>query len=134
MQYSLPIINARLDVIETIIGPSPRLLIYTGAKPANCAAPATGTLLNRMLLPVDYMIAASGGQKLKNGVWTGDAIAAGVQGYFRLLDTAELVAHIQGTIGLATDIPLPDLVVDELNVALNQTMTFAGWSITGGNA
>lgn len=45
LQYSEPVRNARLDAVESTIGPTPILRIYSGSKPAATTDAATGTLL-----------------------------------------------------------------------------------------
>ena len=63
MQYSVTVNNARLDVVETTIGASPTLNLYSGSAPANCAAADTGTLLATLTLPADWMLAAAAGSR-----------------------------------------------------------------------
>lgn len=73
LQYSVAVNNARLDAIESTIGTSAKLRIYTGSAPANAAAAATGTLLIEIALPSDWMAAASSASKSKAGTWSGAA-------------------------------------------------------------
>jgi len=58
LQYSQPVLNAKLDAIEATIGVSALLKFYSGAMPANCAAAATGVLLGSTALPADWLAAA----------------------------------------------------------------------------
>jgi len=97
LQYSVAIRNAQLDAVESTIGASARLRIYTGGPPANCAAAATGTLLADMTLPADWLAAATGGTKSKLGTWQ-DASADnnGTAGYFRIWDSAVTTCGAQG--------------------------------------
>lgn len=97
IQFSTAVRNARLDAIETAIGTSPVLKIFTGSMPANCAAADSGTLLDSMSLPSDWMASASGGSKAIAGSWSSSASAAGTAGYFRIYDSGA-TCHIQGTI------------------------------------
>ena len=126
LQYSVPINDARLDAIETVIGTSPKLRIYTGGIPANAAAAATGTVLVEMSLPVDWLANSAANVKSKAGVWAGTSIAAGTAGYFRILNTAGTVTGIQGTCGLVSG----DLSLDNNVIAINQPVTVTGFSIT----
>ena len=75
IQYSSVIYLARLDQVEVSAGASPKLRIFSGAAPANCAAADSGTLLCEMTLPADWMAAASGTTKTLAGSWTGTASA-----------------------------------------------------------
>lgn len=129
MQYSVTSNNNALDSRETSVGASPKLRFYSGAKPANCAAAAAGTLLCEQTLPADWMNAAAG-TKTKLGTWTGVAVAAGVIGHFRIYDNAGATCHIQGT---ASDSGTPDMVVDNATVAIGQTVIVNTFTLTPGN-
>lgn len=101
LQFSVAVQNGRLDAIETVIGASAKLNIYSGSVPANCAAAPAGTLLASITLPADYMAPASGGTKTMSGTWTGTAVADGTAGYFRITDSGGTVCGEQGTISAA---------------------------------
>lgn len=125
VQYSVPVNNARLDAIETTIGASAKLKIYSGAAPANCAAAATGTLLVDMALPADWMAAASAPSKAKSGTWSGTGAAAGTAGYFRITDTAGTVVGLQGTCGQGSG----DMSLDNVSIAVSQVVTVNTFTI-----
>lgn len=129
LQYSVPVNNARLDATETTIGANPKLCIYTGSAPANCAAAATGTKLVEIALPADWMADAASGSKGKQGTWSAAASAAGTAGYFRILNNAGTVAHAQGTCGQGSG----DLQMDNTNIANGQTVTVNSFTLTAGN-
>ena len=57
-QYSVAVRNAKLDAVETQIGVSAILKIFSGAEPANCAAGDPAGLLCTIALPADWMAAA----------------------------------------------------------------------------
>lgn len=130
VQFSVEVRNARLDAVETVIGAAPRLRIYTGSKPANTAAAATGTLLVDMTLPNDFLQAAAGGTKLLNGSWTANGAADGVAGYYRIWNAALTTCHEQGTVGQGTG----DLSLDNTNIATGQAVTINTFSKSDGNA
>lgn len=122
MQYSLAVNNARLDTVETVIGASAKLRLYTGAMPANCAAARTGTLLVEIALPADYMSAASAGSKSKLGVWSGTAIAGTgtTPGYGCIMDSAGTTCHLQGTSGVGSgEIPADGTITAGQTVTVN---------------
>lgn len=125
--------DAMNDALETSAGVSVQLRIYTGAQPANCAAAATGTLLATLTLPSDWMSASSGGVKSKTGTWTGTSTAAGTAGYFRILNSAGTVVVAQGSITLVTT-GTGDMLMDNTNITVGQTITVATFSLTAGNA
>lgn len=102
-QYSDASRNAANDAIETALGASPLLRMYSGLPPANVAAAVTGTLLVDMVLPVDALSASAvtGGNADKTllGTWQDAAAdASGRAGYFRLFNATGPVAHIQGLV------------------------------------
>ena len=129
LQYSVAVNNARLDSIETTIGTSAKLRLYTGSVPANCAAAATGTLLAELTLPSDWMAAASGASKVKAGTWSGTASATGVAGYFRIVDSGGTNTGIQGTAGMSAT----DMILDNNNLATSQSITVNSFQLNTGN-
>ena len=129
IQYSVAANNARLDSIETTIGASAKLRIYTGSVPANCAAAATGTLLVEMALPSDWMNAASGASKTKLGTWTGTASGTGTAGYFRIVDNGGTVTGIQGTAGMSGT----DLILNNSALAVSQSVEVTSFTLNTGN-
>ena len=136
LQLSVAVRNALLDSIETTIGASPKLRIYSGSVPANCAAAATGTMLVDMTLPADFMAAASSGSKALAGTWSasGDAGAgAGTNaGYYRILDAAGTTCHEQGTVTATGG--GGDLTVDNTSIASAQAVSITSWTRTQGGA
>jgi len=99
IQLSTAVRNGRLDALETVIGTSAVLKIFSGSMPANPATADSGTLLANMSLQSDWMNAASSGSKTKNGTWS-DASADGTAsaGYFRLYASDGTTCGLQGTI------------------------------------
>ena len=134
-QYSVAVRNATLDPIESTIGTSPRLYLYTGSIPANTAAAATGTLLNSASysLPADWLTAASGGQKtINNGPWTVTANATGTAGYFRILDSTGTTVGIQGTVSATGG--GGDMILDNTSIVSGQAVSITAFTITAGGA
>lgn len=132
-QYSVAVRNATLDPIESTIGVTPRLYLYTGSPPATTATAATGTLLNSASysLPSDWMAAASGGSKgIAGAPWTVTANAAGTAGYFRILDSTGTTVGIQGTVGIGTG----DMQLDNTNITSGQVVSITAFTITAGGA
>lgn len=133
LQLSVAARNARLDAIETTIGTSAILRIRTGAAPATCATADSGTVLATLNLPADYLAAAASGAKAKSGTWEDTAAdAAGTAAHFRLYDSAGTTCHLQGTVtgtGGGGDLELNNTVL-----AVGQTVTITGFTLTDGNA
>ncbi len=135
IQYSVSLQNAQLDAIETEVGVSAKLRIYTGSAPADADTAASGTLLVEMSLPSDWMAAASSGSKAKSGTWSGTGLAAAgtgtAAGYFRIYDTGGTVCSIQGTITVTGG--GGDMTLVNTSIAENQTVTVDTFTITAGN-
>jgi hypothetical protein len=129
-QYSVSVRDARNEAIETIIGASAKLYLYSGAEPANCGSSDPSGLLATLTLPADWMSPSSGGVKAKNGVWSGVGSAAGVAASYRIKDGAGTTCHIQGSVGIGSG----DLQLDNTNIAIGQTITVNTYQITDANS
>lgn len=132
VQLSVRVRNARLDVIETTTGASPKLRIYTGSKPADCATAPSGSLLAEITCPSDWMAAASGGSKALAGSWTVSASGTGTAGYYRIYDSAGTNCDEQGTITATGG--GGDMTVDNTSIASGQTVTVTSKTLTDANA
>lgn len=131
IQRSVAVNNARLDAIETTVGTAPKLRIYSGAPPANCAAARTGTLLCEITLPSDWMAAASSASKAKAGSWTGTGAAAGTAGHYAIMDSAGSTCHEQGTVTATGG--GGDATIDNTSIAIGQTVTVNTFQWNAGN-
>lgn len=133
IQLSVAVRNARLDALETVAGTAPKLRLYSGTQPANCAAAASGTLLREITLPSDWMSAASAGSKALAGSWTdSSAGTAGTAGHYRVMDSTGATCHEQGTVTITGS--GGDLTLDNNVIAASQTITITSWTKTDGNA
>ena len=139
MDYHVDLREAQLDVIETTVGEAPILEIRSGAKPANCSAADSGTLLAELDLPTDWMEAAgatTAGVKGKSGTWSGTGEAgagAGTNaGHFRIKDSGGTTCYIQGSITATGD--GGDMTLDNISIASGQAFTVQTFAITAGNA
>lgn len=131
LQYSTTLRNAQLDAIETVVGASAVLKIRSGAAPANAAAADSGTVLATFALPADWMAAAAAGAKAKLGTWEDTAAdASGTAGHFRLYAADGTTCHIQGTVAVSG----ADLLIDNVSINANQTVTITAFGFTAGNA
>jgi hypothetical protein len=131
LQYSVAVRNARLDAVESTTGTTPTLEIRSGSPPANAAAADTGTLLASMTLPSDWMAAASGGTKALSGTWQDtSADAAGTAGHFRIKQST--TCHIQGTVTATGG--GGDMTISNTSVAIGDSITVTGFTLTAGNA
>lgn len=132
VQLSVAVRNARLDAIESTTGTSAKLTLYTGAPPANCATAPSGTLLDTVSLPSDWMANASSGSKAMSGSWSGAAGASGTAGYFRITDTAGTTCHMQGTVTATGG--GGDMTIDNNVLASGQGFSVTTFTITDANA
>lgn len=133
MQFSVAVRNAMLDAIETTMGPSVKLQIWTGAPPANCAAAATGTKLVEIALASDWAAAASGGSKALNGLpLLTTALANGNAGYYRYVDSAGTTCHEQGTVTATGG--GGDVTVDNVAMAIGQEVQVTAFTKTAPGA
>lgn len=130
MQYSILVNNARLDAIETTVGVSPKLRIFSGTIPANCAAADSGTLLCEMTLPSDWMSAAASNTKALLGSWTGTASggSGATPTHFRIWNNGATACGLQGTSGVNTG----ELQVNG-TITSGQAVTVSSFSLTSGN-
>lgn len=131
-QESIAVRNARINSIETTIGTAAVLKIRTGAQPADCATADSGTVLVSMILPSDWMGAASSGSASKLGTWSGTAGAGGTAGYFRVYASDGTTCGAQGSVTATGG--GGDMTVDNTSIASGQTVTVNTFSITAGNA
>jgi len=110
----------------------PKLQIFTGSLPANCAAASTGTKLIEMTLPADWSSAASSGSKALSGTWQSTGLAAGTAGYYRIVDNAGTTCHEQGDVTATGGGGA--LTLDNTSIASAQTVTITSHTLTAPNA
>lgn len=131
LKYATPVRNAMLDALETVIGVSALLRIYSGTEPANPAATiGAAVLLAEIAVPSDWMAAASGGTKAKAGTWSANAVsgAGATPTFFRLWDTAGTTCGAQGSAGVGSG----DLNLNG-TITSGQPVTVSTFTITEGN-
>ncbi len=133
IQFSTAVRNALLDAIEAAAGASAILKVRTGAAPASPSAADSGTVLATVALPADWMAAAAGGVKAKQGTWADDAADAnGTAGHFRIYAADGTTCHLQGTITATGG--GGDMTVDNTNFAAGQKFSIDSFTLTAPNA
>jgi hypothetical protein len=132
IQFSIAVRNARLEAIETAIGGTAHLVLYSGAPPVNCATAASGTKLAEWTLATDWSPVASGGVKSLNLPASIVGLAAGNLGYFRLTASDGTTTGEQGTITATGG--GGDMTVDNISVTVGQTINLTGWTWTEAGA
>ena len=123
--------NARAEAIEATIGASAKLLIFSGAKPANCAAADPSGLLATIDLPADWLTAAASGVVSKAGTWAGTGSGAGDAQSFRIKDNGGTTCHLQGTAGGAGS--GMEMILTNANIAIGQAVSVSSYTWTEGN-
>lgn len=128
-QFSATVRNAALDQIEATIGTAPTLTIRTGAVPANADAAASGTVLATIVLPSDWMSAASAGSKaLAGGPWQDLlADATGTAGHFRIVGSGGVM---QGSVTMPGG--GGDMILVNTSLAVNQPVEITTFTLTFG--
>jgi hypothetical protein len=130
-QFSVAARNAALDAIEAATGTGPTLTIRTGAVPANCGAARTGTVLATLVLPSDWLGAASSGSKTIAGTWQDAAAdATGTAAHFSIDQGA--TCHLQGTVTATGG--GGDMTLDNVSIATGQQVTVTAFTLTAGGA
>lgn len=131
LQYSVPVQNAMLNTIESVVGPSPIARLITGAVPLSVDEADPGVVVAAMLLPSDWLGASSGGVISKLGTWQDpSADATGAATHITFVSTGA-VPHILGDVsgtgggGLAT--------LSNVNIVAADTVTVSTATITAGN-
>ena len=124
-QYGATLRNNQVSQIQTTVGTSGTLLIYSGAEPANCAAADPTGLLATIALPAAFLT-SSGGVTTIAGTWSAAATATGTAQSFRIKD-GSAVCHVQGN-------TTTDLVLNNQSITTGQTVTVTSFTVTAGNA
>lgn len=131
-QYGTTMRTALVTVFETAPGTAAKVLIYTGAQPANCATAASGTLLTTFSLASDWATQASGVLTFSGVPLSSTATGTGTAGYYRIVDTAGTTCHIQGSVTATGG--GGDLTIDNTSIVSTQTVQITGWTITAPGA
>jgi hypothetical protein len=124
-QYGTTLRNNQVGQIQTTIGTSGTLKIFSGAEPANCAAADPTGLLATITLPASFLT-SSGGVTTIAGSWSVAASATGTAASFRMYDGSS-VCHVQGN-------TTTDLVLNNTSITSGQTVTVTSFTVTAGNA
>lgn len=133
VQFSSTVRNAMLDAIETAMGVSAKLQIYSGAQPANCATAASGTKLVEYALASDWAAAAASGSKALSSLpLSTTTLAAGTAGYYRFVDSAGTTCHEQGSVTLSAG--GGDMTIDNTTFTSGQIVQVTGFSKTAPGA
>ena len=127
--------NVRLDAIDTAIGVSGSLRVFTGAQPANCTLANSGTLLAHIVLPNPAMAVASAGTMAKSGTWqdaSADGGSTSTPGHFRIYNSQVTMdgttCMLQGSCAIGSG----DINFDG-TITAGQSVTINTFTLTEGN-
>ena len=133
LQLSVAVRDARLDAIQTAMGTSAIIEIWSGSMPANCAAGTTGTKLVEYALASSYFGSASAGAKTLSSLpITGTGLANGTAGYFRMFASDDATCHMQGTITVTGG--GGDMTLDNTAINSGQSVNLTGFTLTDANS
>lgn len=124
-QYGATLRNNKVGQIQTTVGGSGVLKIFSGAEPVNCAAADPSGPLCTITLPATFLT-SSGGVTTLAGTWSASASATGTAASFRIYD-GSAVCHVQGNV-------TSDLVLNNTSIASGQTVSVTSFAVTAGNA
>lgn len=124
LQYGTTLRTNQVGQIQTTVGSSGHLKIFSGAQPANCAAADPAGLLADITLPASFLTSAAGATTIA-GSWSVAASGTGTAACFRIYD-GSAVCHAQGNV-------TTDLVLNNTSIASGQTVTVTSFSVTAGN-
>jgi hypothetical protein len=133
LQFSTTARNNLLDSLETSVGVSGIVKIYSGSVPATCATAASGTNLVTWNLGSDWAANASGGSKSFSATpLVANAVATGTAGYFRLFATDGTTCHMQGTVTITGS--GGDMTLDNTSINSGQNVQITSWTLTAPGA
>jgi len=128
IQYSLTHRTNAMSTLNTDIGSSAVIKIFTGSAPANCGTADTGTVL------VTFAGNAGGFGTAAAQVLTASAVASataantGTAGYFRIYPSAATTTNavVQGTCGTSG----ADMILTNTSINSGQTCNFTSLTVT----
>lgn len=124
-RYGVTLRNNQIGQIQSTVGSSGTLKIFSGTEPANCAAADPSGLLATIVLPASFLT-SSGGVTTIAGSWSVAASGTGTAVCFRMYD-GSVVCHVQGNV-------TTDLVLNNTSITTGQTVQVTAFTVTAGNA
>jgi hypothetical protein len=132
IKFSVAARNAQMDTLISSVGTSAFLRIYSGSRPANVAAPITGTLLAELVCNASaFAPSASGGVLTANAI-SDDAAAnaTGTATHFRLWKSDGTTGVMDGDVATSG----ADLNLDSTSIVTGQVISVSSFVITDNNA
>lgn len=133
LRYSTALRNRQNDAIETELGASPILRIYSGAQPASVATAASGTLLAELTFGADPFGASSSAVVTANAITQdSSANATGTAGWFRIFKSDGTTAVIDGACTATGG--GGEMELTTTSIVSGQPVSVTSFAITRGNA
>jgi hypothetical protein len=126
-RYSVALRNNQVSQIQSTVGTTGQLRIYSGAEPLTCAAAEPAGTLATITLPAAFL-SSTGGVTTISGIWSVSASTPtpATAVCYRIYDGGG-VCHVQGNV-------ISDLVLNNTSINPGQTVTVTSYSVTAGNA
>lgn len=130
LQFDATVRNTWASDLNTDIGASAKIEIFTGTPPANCAAASTGTLLGTLTGNAGGFGSASGGVLTANAITGANASGTGTAGYFRIFDSTGATCKVQGTVGTSGT----DMIITNTAINSGDPLTCSSLTLTAPGA
>lgn len=127
LDYNVALANAALDAIYDTHFPAGSTLELRTLAPAGADNPAAGVLLVSIVLPAGPWAAAVAGAKAIAGAWTGNGVAAGNVGHFRLKNAAGTRIE-EGTVTVTGG--GGDATIDNVAITVGKTVNVTSFTHT----
>ncbi len=125
IQYSTSHRTNVASQLNTDIGTSAQIIIYTGSPPANVGTAPSGTALVTLTGNSSAFGTASSGVLTANAITGANATATGTAGYFRI-NTSGGTAVVQGTCGMSG----ADMILNNTSIASGQAVSISSLTVT----
>lgn len=128
IKYSPAIRDAQLNAIEPAVGPNPILRVCGGSLPATAGTTDGGPSYARIILPQDWATSSTAGVVSKIGTFQGAVTRTGSPTHFRIYDSTDTIAHIQGSLSLSGSSGV--ITLNEINLLLGRVLKVNTLTIT----
>lgn len=129
LQFDTTDRSAWLTTLNTAIGASATIKLFTGSAPANVAASEVGTLLATLTGNASGFGSVSSGVLTAGAVTSATAAATGTVGHFRVATSGGTVI-MQGTVATSG----ADLNITNTSINSGDTVSVSSWTITAPGA
>lgn len=127
LDYNVALANAALDAIYDTHFPAGSVLELRTGAPAGADNPAGGALLVSIVLPAGPWAAAAASAKAIAGAWTGNGVAVGNVGHFRLKNAAGTRIE-EGTVTVTGG--GGDATIDNVAITVGKTVNVTSFTHT----